>query len=66
MMKTRTYECSAKATKNITLSITSTVEFDESMKIKDVESELREDAAKEFTKDRFKFSAKDIKIKRVA
>ena len=66
MIEKRTYECRAKLTNGLALCLTSEVKFDKSMKIKEVEAELREDAAREFSKGSFVFSAKDIKLKRVA
>ena len=67
-MKTikRTYECKTKIHNGFCFCLTLVIHFDEKTKIKEVESELKRYAAKEFTKGSFSFAPEDIRLKRIA
>jgi hypothetical protein len=60
----RTYECRAKLSW-CTLCITANVEYDKIQTVAEMEQELKEYAAQEFTVGKYKFTAKDIKLKRI-
>jgi hypothetical protein len=63
---TRQYECRATIRNSIVICNTVSATYDPSTtKIKDLEQEIKEEVARHFTKGSYKFSAEDIKIKKI-
>ena len=63
---TRQYACRAKLGKGMVICNTVSATYDPSTtKIKDLEQEIKEEVARYLTKGSYKFSAEDIKIKKI-
>ena len=63
---TRQYECKATLCKGMVICNTVSATYDPSeTKIKDLEQEIKEEVARYLTKGSYKFSAEDIKIKKI-
>ena len=63
---TRKYACRAIIRNSIVICNTVSATYDPSTtKIKDLEQEIKEEVARHLTKGSYKFSAEDIKIKKI-